>query len=119
MTQFRSRFIATALVASGLLLADVAHADPSFTANKHLGVGSCAAGPCHGKLAPVTGTNANDNSNVAQNEYRRWQSDDLHSQAYTVLESAKAKQMATASKFSPAPGLEEQSGFITINFSFK
>lgn len=94
MTQFLSRFIATALIASGVLLADVAHADPSFTANKHLGVGSCAAGPCHGKLAPTTATNANDNSNVAQNEYRRWQSDDLHSQAYTVLESAKAKQMA-------------------------
>ena len=78
----------------GLIFSDAAFADPTLTSYKHLGVGSCAAGTCHGKLAPTNGTNGSDHSNVAQNEYRRWQSDDLHSQAYTVLENAKSKSIA-------------------------
>jgi len=77
-----------------ILLSSPVSADPTFTNNKHLGVGSCATGVCHGKLAPVKGTNASDNSNVSQNEYRVWQTDDLHSQAYTILEGAKSKLIA-------------------------
>ena len=83
-----------AAIASYMLFANIAHADPMLTNYKHLGVGSCAAGTCHGKLAPQSGTNGTANSNVAQNEYRKWQTDDLHSQAYTVLENAKSKSIA-------------------------
>jgi len=55
---------------------------------KHLGVASCAASVCHGKLAAQT------DRNVQLNEYRTWSQDDRHSQAYRTLESVQSKAIA-------------------------
>jgi hypothetical protein len=55
---------------------------------KHLGVASCAASVCHGKLAAQT------DRNVQLNEYRTWSQEDRHSQAYRTLESAQSKAIA-------------------------
>jgi hypothetical protein len=55
---------------------------------KHMGVASCAASVCHGKLAAQT------DRNVQLNEYRTWSQDDRHSQAYRTLESAQSKAIA-------------------------
>jgi len=61
---------------------------PPATAYKHLGVASCAASVCHGKVAPQTGRN------VALNEYRIWQQQDRHAQAYRALERPLGKSIA-------------------------
>lgn len=54
----------------------------------HLGVASCASGPCHGKLTP------SDTSNVWLNEYRIWSADDRHARAYQTLLSPESQRMA-------------------------
>ena len=75
----------------GVVLAGAAAADtPPATAgaNKHLGVASCAASVCHGKLTAQTGRD------VALNEYRIWLEQDRHSQAYRVLDNARSRSIA-------------------------
>lgn len=56
---------------------------------RHLGVASCAASTCHGKIAPQAG-------NVVElNEYRTWLLSDRHSQAFRILQSAKSGAIAS------------------------
>src|ERR1700681_4616033 len=81
---YRAAFIASVSVTSAIAAgAELAAAD-----YKHLGVASCAASVCHGKLTAQTGRD------VALNEYRIWLQNDQHSQAYRVLESARSKSIA-------------------------
>lgn len=62
--------------------------------NKHLGVGSCGSGVCHGKLKPVTAKDPGGTARVALNEYRRWLQEDRHSQAYNALNSPLGQSIA-------------------------
>jgi hypothetical protein len=75
------------LIASIVLVGVSAHS-ADIAEYKHLGVATCASSTCHGKTAPQT------NKNVMLNEYRTWVQDDLHSQAYRVLEAPASKAMA-------------------------
>lgn len=73
------------------LLGVSAHAlaiEPGIADYKHMGVASCATSVCHGKLAPQT------DKDVALNEYRIWQQDDRHAQAFRTLELAESKRIA-------------------------
>ena len=56
---------------------------------QHLGVASCAASACHGKIAPQSG------NDVDLNEYRTWLLTDRHSQAFRILQSAKSGAIAS------------------------
>jgi len=58
------------------------------SADVHLGVATCAGGPCHG-AASTTKKNG-----VLQNEYLTWQVHDKHAKAYTVLEGDLGKRIA-------------------------
>ncbi|HMI37944.1 MAG TPA: multiheme c-type cytochrome [Steroidobacteraceae bacterium] len=86
------RFVRLALAAIGAVaIGDSAAAAESVSAGalpRHLGVASCAASACHGKIAPLT------NLNVALNEYRTWLLSDRHSQAFRILQSAKSGAIA-------------------------
>ena len=70
----------------------------------HLGVASCAAGVCHGKVAEDT------NSNVWQNEYRIWSADDRHARAYQTLLGDEAKAIATKLGLPSAQGAKTRIG---------
>lgn len=61
---------------------------PRIDDYKHMGVASCATSVCHGKLAPQ------NDRDVALNEYRIWQQEDRHAQAYRTLELAESKRIA-------------------------
>ena len=54
----------------------------------HLGVASCAASACHGKISAQAG------NDVDLNEYRTWLLSDRHSQAFRILQSAKSGAIA-------------------------
>src|SRR5258706_15759437 len=86
------RFVRLALAASGAVaIGDSAAAAGSVPADalaRHLGVASCAASACHGKIAAQT------HVNVALNEYRTWLLSDRHSQAFRILQSAKSGAIA-------------------------
>src|SRR5258708_6477241 len=89
------RFVRLALAAIGAVAigdsAAAAAAAESVSAGalpRHLGVASCAASACHGKIAALT------NVNVALNEYRTWLLSDRHSQAFRILQSAKSGAIA-------------------------
>lgn len=56
---------------------------------QHLGVASCAASACHGKIAPQVG------NDVDLNEYRTWLLSDRHSQAFRILQSARSGAIAS------------------------
>jgi hypothetical protein len=62
--------------------------EPGIADFKHMGVASCATSVCHGKLAPQS------DKDVALNEYRIWQQEDRHAQAYRTLELPESKRMA-------------------------
>jgi hypothetical protein len=62
--------------------------EPGIADYKHMGVASCATSVCHGKLAPQS------DRDVALNEYRIWQQEDRHAQAYRTLELAESKRIA-------------------------
>src|SRR5690606_37332927 len=62
--------------------------EPGIADYKHMGVASCATSVCHGKLAPAT------DKDVALNEYRIWQQEDRHAQAYRTLELPESKRIA-------------------------
>jgi len=62
----------------------------------HLGVATCAGGPCHG-AASTTKKNG-----VLQNEYLTWQVHDKHAKAYTVLEGDLGKRIAANLGIGPA-----------------
>jgi hypothetical protein len=62
--------------------------EPGIADYKHMGVASCATSVCHGKLAPQT------DKDVALNEYRIWQQEDRHAQAYRTLELPESRRIA-------------------------
>lgn len=62
--------------------------EPGIADYKHMGVASCSTSVCHGKLAPQS------DKDVALNEYRIWQQEDRHAQAYRTLELAESKRIA-------------------------
>lgn len=72
------------MLASGPTLA----AEPAIFDYKHMGVASCSTSVCHGKLTPQ------NDKDVALNEYRVWQQEDRHAQAYRTLELAESKRIA-------------------------
>jgi len=80
---------ACALLA-GLALSSLAAAQQAESGRKHLGVATCAASVCHGKIA------AQPDGHVGQNEYRIWTQDDRHAQAYHALEQPLAKRIAAS-----------------------
>ena len=63
---------------------------------QHLGVASCAASICHGKIKPQA------NADVALNEYRIWLLSDRHSQAFRILQSPKSRAIANKLGFDDA-----------------
>ncbi|HEX9473979.1 MAG TPA: multiheme c-type cytochrome [Steroidobacteraceae bacterium] len=84
------RLAVTAIGAVTLGGSAAAAGSPSAgVAPRHLGVASCAASACHGKIAPQT------HVNVALNEYRTWLLSDRHSQAFRILQSAKSGAIAS------------------------
>ncbi|MBM0105333.1 hypothetical protein JM946_11260 [Steroidobacter sp. S1-65] len=62
--------------------------EPGIADYKHMGVASCATSVCHGKLAPQS------DKDVALNEYRIWQQEDRHAQAYRTLELPESRRIA-------------------------
>lgn len=80
----RALWLIAALGASAPALA----LEPGIADNKHMGVASCATSVCHGKLAPQS------DKDVALNEYRIWQQEDRHAQAYRTLELPESKRIA-------------------------
>ncbi|MDJ0653526.1 MAG: multiheme c-type cytochrome [Xanthomonadales bacterium] len=71
---------------SGLVQAQTAL--PIEGKDKHLGVASCASSTCHGS------TSAFADSNVMQNEFALWQSQDPHAEAYQILLNDQSKRIA-------------------------
>src|SRR5258706_10954383 len=94
------RFVRLALAAIGAVaIGDSAAAADSVSAGAlppHLGVASCAASACHGKIAALT------NVNVALNEYRTWLLSDRHSQAFRILQPPKAGAIAAKLRLAEA-----------------
>jgi len=58
------------------------------SANKHMGVASCASSVCHG--SPIE----RKDGNILQNEYVIWGGDDAHSKSFQILASKKSKSIA-------------------------
>jgi len=67
----------------------LAEGDEPANTSKHLGVASCAASTCHGRVSP------SENSAVALNEYFIWSKYDRHSQAYQILHNDWSRRIAT------------------------
>jgi Cytochrome c554 and c-prime len=61
---------------------------PETSAEKHLGVATCAASQCHGSAIP------RDATGVLQNEYVTWTQADGHSKAYEVLSNEQSRLIA-------------------------
>jgi hypothetical protein len=61
---------------------------PEKSAQRHLGVATCAASQCHGSAIP------RDATGVLQNEYVTWTQSDPHSKAYEVLSSEQSRLIA-------------------------
>lgn len=61
---------------------------PQYSAEKHMGVATCANSMCHSV------TQLEEPSNVLQTEYRTWLFHDRHSKAYTTLLSEQSKRIA-------------------------
>lgn len=68
--------------------AGIAQQQPTITAGKYVGPGSCSATACHGSIRPIAG------SRVLQNEYSTWILQDKHAQAYRALQTPLAQRMA-------------------------
>ena len=81
MVRTTSIITALALLASGPLLAQ---SNP-----RHMGVASCSSSVCHGSVSP------SKTYDVLLNEYVTWSHEDAHSKAYTVLNSPRARTMAS------------------------
>jgi Cytochrome c554 and c-prime len=104
MSRPRGRYSLSLLVMmllglSGVIQAQTMSATPS--ADIHLGVATCAGGPCHG-AASTTKKNG-----VLQNEYLTWQVHDKHAKAYTVLEGDLGKRIAANLGIGPATEAKE------------
>jgi hypothetical protein len=69
---------------------------PESSAQKHLGVATCAASQCHGSAIP------RDATGVLQNEYVTWTQSDPHSKAYEVLSNEQSRLIAVRLGIGPA-----------------
>ncbi len=99
MSRPPGRYSLSLIVILLLSLAGIAQAQTTSitpSADIHLGVATCAGGPCHGS-AQTTKKNG-----VLQNEYLTWQVHDKHAKAYTVLEGALGKRIAANLGIGPA-----------------
>ncbi len=74
-------WVALAPIAAGAAL-------PSAGTHKHLGVASCASSTCHGSVSKFR------DSNVNQNEFALWQSEDPHAEAYQLLTDERSRRIA-------------------------
>ena len=61
---------------------------PESSAEKHMGVATCAASQCHGSAVP------RDATGVLQNEYVTWTQSDPHANAYETLNKPESQQIA-------------------------
>ena len=61
---------------------------PERSAEKHMGVATCAASQCHGSAIP------RDATGVLQNEYVTWTQADPHSKAYELLSNEQSRLIA-------------------------
>lgn len=76
-------------ILSWLLAVSVSSAPlPYQSSEKHLGVATCASSVCHGSIQ------ANENYNIALNEYVIWSQHDKHAKAYETLLSKESKAIA-------------------------
>ncbi len=85
------------LLALWLFAAGPARAEVPVTADAHLGVSSCAGSTCHGMASRTK-----QHSNVVQDEYLIWQSQDKHAHAYTALQGALGRRIAANLGIGPA-----------------
>ena len=60
---------------------------PQYSDDKHLGVGECAGGPCHGSATPV-------GDRVNENEHTIWLRQDPHAEAYKTLLTEESRAIA-------------------------
>ncbi len=93
--------MAVALLASALLSSGVSATETAVNDYRHLGVGSCSSGVCHGKSgAPANKTPGSTlcapkkEQDVALREYFVWQQCDRHSAAFNRLKEAPAQRIA-------------------------
>ncbi|HEX4507989.1 MAG TPA: multiheme c-type cytochrome, partial [Alphaproteobacteria bacterium] len=103
MSRPRGRYSLSLLLGLLLGLSGVANAQTmsaTATADVHLGVATCAGGPCHG-AASTTKKNG-----VLQNEYLTWQVHDKHAKAYTVLEGDLGKRIGANLGIKPTESKE-------------
>jgi hypothetical protein len=70
---------------------------PDQSAERHLGVTSCAGSPCHG-----TASATKKKLGVVQNEYLIWQRYDKHAIAYTALQTPLGRRIAANLNIGPA-----------------
>lgn len=96
MSRPRGRYSLLMVVIVLTGLAGIARAQTTPAADIHLGVATCAGGPCHG-AASTTKKNG-----VLQNEYLTWQVHDKHAKAYSVLEGDLGKRIAANLGIGPA-----------------
>ena len=98
MSRPRRRYSLSLMVMVVLCLAGVGRAQTSAAtaADIHLGVATCAGGPCHGAASTTKKTG------VLQNEYLTWQVHDKHAKAYSVLEGDLGKRIAANLGIGPA-----------------
>jgi hypothetical protein len=91
-TRLKSWAVVAALLCGALGLLDQASAAdtaiPSNAPYRHMGVASCSMSVCHGNLKPQTGRD------VQLNEYRTWQLQDRHAQAFRRLNEPLGKSIA-------------------------
>jgi hypothetical protein len=82
--------LVTVAVACLLLAANVCGAPPlpQYSADKTLGLGSCAGSLCHGSVETWK------NSGVLQTEYMTWSRSDRHARSYAVLFNDVSKEIA-------------------------
>lgn len=82
-----TRRFALAVLAAVQIPIAAAQTLPPQAADIHLGVASCAASVCHGRVAPA-------HAGVRFDEYRLWSDRDFHARAYQVLGNEPSRRMA-------------------------
>lgn len=77
-----------ALLLSLVATSSLAATLPESSAEKHMGVATCASSQCHGSAIPRDGTG------VLQNEYVTWTQSDPHSRTYEILSNEQSRRIA-------------------------
>jgi hypothetical protein len=97
--RIRTAQLVTALLLPLAVFAADRGADGS--ADKHLGVASCAGNTCHGSTRPFK------DSRIKQDEYFVWQRKDAHAQAFNTLASERSASIARRLGLGPASQAQE------------